>query len=93
MFFIYNFKLGIAQQTLAHYEGGHLRVAVATLSIMAKALSVPVEELIGEESTAAKNKRGPASKLQQQMEKIAQLPKAKQQFVIQMLDTVIHQAS
>jgi hypothetical protein len=37
-------------------------------------------------------KRGPASKLQQQLEQIRQLPRAKQKFVIEMLETVIHQA-
>lgn len=36
-------------------------------------------------------KRGPASKLQQQVEAIAMLPKAKQRFVVEMLDTVLAQ--
>jgi transcriptional regulator with XRE-family HTH domain len=85
--------LGIAQQTLAHYEGGHLRIAVAMLPPLAKTLSVTIEELIGEESKLAKGKRGPAPKLQQQMERIAQLPKPKQRFVMEMLDTVLQQAS
>lgn len=85
--------LGIAQQTLAHYEGGHLRIAVAMLPPLAKLLSVTIEELIGEEPKLAKGKRGPTPKLQQQMERIAQLPKPKQRFVMEMLDTVIQQAS
>jgi hypothetical protein len=38
-------------------------------------------------------KRGPASRLQQQIEAVAQLPKTKQQFVSQMLDTVLAQVS
>lgn len=83
--------LGIAQQTLAHYEVGRLRVAAGTLPALARALSVPVEELLGEQSTTLKGKRGPAPKLQQQLEQIAQLPKAKQRFVMDMLDTVIQQ--
>jgi hypothetical protein len=36
-------------------------------------------------------KRGPASKLQQQLERISALPKAQQRFVMQMLDTVLQQ--
>ncbi len=36
-------------------------------------------------------KRGPASKLQQQLERISALPKAQQRFVMEMLDTVLQQ--
>jgi transcriptional regulator with XRE-family HTH domain len=83
--------LGIAQQTLAHYEMGRLRVAVALLPSLAKALGVTVEELMGEETPPAK--RGPAPKLQQQIERIQQLPRTQQRFVMQMLDTVLAQQS
>jgi hypothetical protein len=38
-------------------------------------------------------KRGPAPKPQQQIERIQQLPRSKQRFVIEMLDTVLAQAS
>ena len=86
--------VGIAQQTLAHYEVGRLRLAVTTLAAIARALDVSVEELIEEQPTGnARSKRGPASKLQQQLEQVSSLPRAKQQFVIQMLDTVLQQAS
>ena len=37
-------------------------------------------------------KREPTPKLQQQMERINQLPKAKQKFVIEMLEGVLSQA-
>ncbi len=83
--------LGIAQQTLAHYEMGRLRVAVALLPALAKALGVTVEELMGEETPPAK--RGPAPKLQQQIERIQKLPRAKQRFVMEMIDTVLAQQS
>ena len=72
---------------------GRLRIAAGTLPPLAKALTTSVEELLGEESTAAKGKRGPSPKLQQQLEQISQLPRAKQKFVMEMLDTVIQQAS
>ncbi len=49
-------------------------------------------ELIGTDEPK-RSKRGPASKLQQQIEQIQQLPRAKQRFVTEMLDTVIQQAS
>jgi transcriptional regulator with XRE-family HTH domain len=84
-------QLGVAQQTLAHYEMGRLRVAVALLPPLAKALGVTVEDLMGEQAPPAK--RGPAPKLQQQIERIQQLPRSKQRFVMQMLDTVLAQQS
>lgn len=46
--------------------------------------------LLGESATATK-KRGPAPKLQQQVERLAQLPKAQQRVVMQMLDGVLAQ--
>ena len=83
--------LGISQQTMAHYEGGRLRVAVVMLAPPGKALAVSIKELVGETPTAqkGKNKRGPMPVLQRQIEQISQLPRAKQKFVIDMLDTVI----
>ena len=84
-------RLGVSQQTLAHYEVGRLRIAVAMLSTLAKELDVAVEDLLGEPAKAGKNKRGPTPKLQQQLEQISQLPRAKQRFVIEMLDTVLQQ--
>lgn len=84
--------LGIAQQTVAHYEGGRLRIAVSMLQPLATALSITVEELLNENQTT-KKKRGPASILQRQFEQVSHLPRAKQKFVMEMLDTVIQQAS
>jgi hypothetical protein len=55
-------------------------------------LAVSLEELIGKKDVQPA-KRGPAPKLQQQIERIQRLPRAKQRFVIEMLDTVLAQAS
>jgi transcriptional regulator with XRE-family HTH domain len=82
--------LGVAQSTLNAYELGQRRVPVSALPILAKSLGVSLEELIGEKP--APGKRGPTPKLQQQMERINQLPKAKQKFVIEMLEGVLSQA-
>jgi len=86
-------QLGIAQQTLAHYEVGRLRLPASMLPVLAVALGTSVEELLGQSSPRATGKRGPASRLAQQVERIGQLPKAKQRFVMEMLDTVLAQAS
>src|SRR5574339_245805 len=45
--------LGIAQQTMAHYEGGRLRMPVALLPTMATLLAVTMEEIVGEPANAA----------------------------------------
>ena len=81
--------LGLTQQTLASFEKGRRRIPVSQLSPLAKALALSVEELLGEDKTP--RKRGPAPKLLQQMERISRLPRAKQRFVIQMLDAVLIQ--
>lgn len=82
--------LGVAQPTLNAYELGQRRVPVSALPPLAKALGVSLEELMGEPATKA-SKRGPAPKLAQHMEKISRLPKTKQRFVMEMLDTVLAQ--
>jgi len=88
--------LGIAQQTMAHYEGGKVRFAAALLPVLAKALELSVEELIGTDAKSATRggprKRGPAPKIQQQLERLSSLPRAKQRFVSQMLDSMLTQA-
>ncbi len=85
--------LGISQQTMAHYEVGRLRIAVALLPAVAELLGTSIDALVHGTETKVKAKRGPDSKLQQQVEKIRQLPRAKQQFVMDMLDTVIQQSA
>jgi transcriptional regulator with XRE-family HTH domain len=82
-------QLGVAQQTMAHYEGGVSRIAVETLAQLASALETTVEDLIGVPTKRAAGKRGPAPKLQQQLELIQALPKAKQRAIVQVLDSVL----
>jgi transcriptional regulator with XRE-family HTH domain len=82
--------LKLTQQMIASYEVGRRRVPVSLLPAIAQALAVSVEALIGQKE-ASPGKRGPAPKLQQQMERIQRLPKAKQRFVMEMIDTVLAQ--
>jgi len=62
-------------------------------SIKTRAAGKDAELLRVKETAKEKTKRGPASKLQQQIEQGRHLPRAKQKFVIEMLDTVIQQAA
>ena len=84
-------ELGLAQQVVASYEIGRRRVPVSAIPTLAMALAVPIETLLGVANGTAK--RGPAPKLLRHMERISQLPKPKQRFVMEMLDTVLAQAS
>jgi transcriptional regulator with XRE-family HTH domain len=82
--------LGVSQQTVASWEVGRRGVPVSLLPALARTLGCGVEELVGEKTPPAK--RGPAPKLQQQMDRLSRLPKAKQRVVIEMLEGVLSQA-
>ena len=82
--------LGVSQPTMNAYELGQRRVPVSALATLARTLGVTLEALLGEPDTATK-RRGPAPKLQQQFERLAQLPKTQQRVVMQMLDGVLAQ--
>lgn len=84
--------IGVTQQTVNSYETGRRRVPVSLLPAIAKRLGVSVEALLSDDTKAAA-KRGPVPKLQQQMDRITQLPRTKQQFVMQVIDSVLAQAS
>lgn len=84
--------LGIAQQTLAHYEVGRLRVAVALLPKLSKVLGLSLDELLDTPQAHAA-KRGPAPRLQIQIERIGTLPRSKQRMLIDMLDAAINSDS
>ncbi|MFM7461772.1 MAG: helix-turn-helix domain-containing protein [Burkholderiales bacterium] len=79
----------VSQQTVAAWEVGRRGVPVSVVPSLARALGTTVETLVGETPSPAR--RGPAPKLQQQIERITQLPKPQQRFVMQMLDTVLAQ--
>lgn len=82
----------VTQQQIASFEIGRRRIPVSTLPLLAKALGVSVEALIeGKSKPAAK--RGPAPKLQQQLEQLQALPRAKQRLVSEVLDSLLAQAS
>ncbi len=83
--------LGIAQQTLANYEAGLVRFPASILPLLGQILDLAPEELLGNEAKS-KAKRGPTSRLDQQIQCIRQLPRTKQNFVMDMLDAVIAQA-
>lgn len=85
-------RLGIAQQTLAHYEVGRARIAASLLPAIADILDLSLDELlVGQPQARSPGKRGPASRLQQQLDAISQLPRAEQRAVSTVLDAVLAQ--
>lgn len=84
--------LGVSQQTIQAYEVGRRRIPVSALPVLAQTLNQAIEELLGA-TPAASKRRGPPPRLQQHMERISQLPKPKQRFVMEILETVLTQAS
>lgn len=83
--------LGVSQQMVASYEVGRRRVPVSLLPTLARSLAVSVEALLGE-SDKRSGKRGPSPKLQQQLEQVSRLPKAKQMAIAQVLDSMLTNA-
>ena len=81
--------LNVSQQAVQSWEAGRRRIQIPILPAVAKILSVSLEGLLGEEAENTPRKRGPASRLEQQIQVISQLQKTKQKFVTEMLDNVI----
>jgi transcriptional regulator with XRE-family HTH domain len=84
--------LGVSQQAVQAYEAGTRRIPVSALPVVAETLSVSLEDLFGTQAKAARGKRGPVPQWQQHIEAVARLPRAKQQFVSEMLRTVLAQS-
>ncbi len=83
-------RLRCANRTYAGYEVGRIRMPIATLPQIAQFFGVSVDELLGRKNGAGK--RGPAPRLQQQIERLSRLPKAKQKTVMEMIEGVLGQA-
>jgi transcriptional regulator with XRE-family HTH domain len=82
--------LGVSQQQIASYEAGRVKIPIASLPQLSQILAVSIDEILGVEKRAH---RGPTAKLQQLMEMIGELPKAKQKFIIEMLDAILSKES
>ena len=85
-------RLGIAQHTYAQYELGVRRIPASMLPQLARDLSLTMDELMGQDERQ-RSKPGPTPKLLKQFERISQLPRTKQQVLMEMLDGLLAQAS
>ncbi len=83
--------LQLSQQLIAADELGTRKLPLSLLPELARIFGVPIEELMGGENGSGK--LGSTPKLQRQVEEISRLPRAKQQFVIELPGPIIQQAS
>ncbi|MFP1764350.1 helix-turn-helix domain-containing protein [Lonsdalea quercina] len=84
--------LNVSQQAVQSWEAGRRRIQISVLPAVARLLSVSLEDLLGGAPDRTPRKRGPASRLEQQIQVISQLPRSRQKLVSEMLDAVITQA-
>lgn len=82
--------IGVSQQAMNSFEKGRRRVPLSALPALTKALGVSTEALLGQRRAPAK--RGPAPKLQQQLEQLSRLPRSKQRFVSEIIENVLEKA-
>lgn len=90
--------LGIPQPQYASYEVGRRRVPVSMLPRLARIFKTTIDALVGNDAdavptalTTRRSRRGPPSRIEQQLDAIAKLPKAEQRAVSTVLDAVLAQ--
>lgn len=90
-------QLGISQQAMNSFEKGRRRVPVSLLPVIAQALDTTLDALVADNTVptikSAPKKRGPAPKIQQQLERVAALPKSEQRVIAKVLDSMLAQSS
>ena len=84
-------QIGVHQTALGSYEIGRRRSPLSQVAPLAKSLGVSVAELV-ELQPSSNGKPGPTPKLQRQIQQVSELPRAKQKFVSDMLETVLKTA-
>lgn len=79
--------LSMKQTVVASYETGRRRMPVSQLEIFAQTLDVSINYLLGLDEV--KSKRGPATKLQKQLQEASKLPRSEQQLISKVLERFI----
>ena len=82
--------LNVSQRAVAHWERTPTALYPEQLEALSKALKVSADELIG--LKIPKGKVGRKSILQQRIEQLEELPRAKQRTIIQVLDMALKSA-
>lgn len=83
--------LRTTRSNVAYYERKAGNPTMDFIQRCAAILDISAGELIG--AQAPKHRPGPPSRLQQQIEQISRLPRSKQRFVSELLDTVLQKTA
>lgn len=81
-------RLGVSQAMITAYETGKRLISVPRLLEIAQIFDVSPDEILGISEKNA-GKRGPASRLEKQIEKIKELPAQNQKYVSTFLEQVL----
>jgi transcriptional regulator with XRE-family HTH domain len=84
--------LNIPQRTISFYERDADHFPSTLLAPLAKILGVSVEEILGIDAPTP-CKRGPKSRLERQLEAIADLPRSQQQKILEVVEALIERNS
>ena len=82
-------RLGVTVKTVTYYERSATNPTAKTVEKIAQVFGVSPIDLIDHKTS--ERKPGPPSKLERLTEQLAQLPKAKQKIVVQMLEGFLQQ--
>jgi len=83
-------RIEATQKIVTSYERATRQMPAWRLPVIAQALETTPEELLG--VGKQKRGRGRESRLEQQLERLKQLPRSEQQFVMKMLDNALAHA-
>ena len=83
-------RLGMSRDMIAYYECRAKNPTLEFLERAAEALRISVEELTGRAAARPTRKPpGPPSKLARQLDEVRKLPRAKQKFLSELLDSLL----
>ena len=81
-------KLGLSVDMLTYYERRAKNPTVEVVNKVAKALNVSINELLGVECKPTR-KPGPPSELEARLEEVRKLPRQRQKFVLDLINTIL----
>ncbi len=84
--------IGVNQTAIGSYEIARRRIPLSQVAPLSDALGVSVAELV-DFRPSSNGKPGPTPKLQRQIDQVGKLPRGKQKFVSDMLETVLKTAA
>ena len=85
-------ELGISRNLVVHYERSCENPTMDFVVKAANALNVSADELLGLKKVSTK-KKGPSPRVEKLTNRLSELPKNKQSFVLEMIEGYINQAS